>query len=356
MTIIARTSYVLPLTTIFRRRQLPLPGRILVRQGQKVMPNDVIAEASLPSGHLILDVARGLGVPPLKADQLIDRAPGDHISAGDLIAARPGMFFSRTMRTPVDGKIVSVRNGKVLVQQSEASLELKAAYAGTVSEVIPERGVILELSGALIQGVWGNGKAEFGVMQIAAQAQNTILKLDRIDVSLRGGILVGGHLAEAETLTSLAEIPIRGLILASMPSRLIKTALSMPYPILLTEGFGKLPMNLPAFRLLATNAGREVSLTASHFQAHQGIVPEVLIPLPVTGKPQPPPAPRQLAPQNRVKIVWSPYSAQTGVIQSLSPEPVSFQAGLRYPAAQVKLDSGELAAVPMANLVVLEYK
>lgn len=63
---LASTTYVIPLTTIFRRRMLPAPGRLLVRQGQKVAPNDIVAEANLSAEHVLLDVARGLSVSPKK--------------------------------------------------------------------------------------------------------------------------------------------------------------------------------------------------------------------------------------------------------------------------------------------------
>lgn len=353
---IPTTSYVLPLTTIYRRRMLPASGKVLVRQGQKVAPHDIVAQARIAADHVLLDVARGLRIHPKKVEKYIDRVAGDQVVEGDVIATGPQGLVRRMMRSPVDGRIVFIKNGQVLIQQAEEPFELIAGYAGVISEMIPDRGVIVEMSGALVQGVWGNGKVEFGMMVIISREPGSVLKLENVDVSLRGGILLGGHLADLDTLRALAEIPIRGLILGSMPSRFVETALEMPFPVLLTDGFGRLPMNMAAYRLLSTNNNREISLNAESYDPYRGFRPEVMIPLPTTGKPVPPPLPQEIAPQHRVRLVRAPYATQVGTFQGLIPGLTTFSSGVVAQGAQIRLDSGERVVVPLANLQVLEYK
>ena len=70
---IAAVTRVSILTTIRRRRVLPVIGRVLVRRGQKVAATDVIASADLAPQHLMLDIARGLGLPPDQAGSYIQR-------------------------------------------------------------------------------------------------------------------------------------------------------------------------------------------------------------------------------------------------------------------------------------------
>lgn len=353
---LARTTFVLPLTTIYRQRLLPASGVVVVRPGQKVAPNDTVATAKIAAEHVLLDVARSLRIAPQKVDQYIERTAGEVVSEGDLIATGSRGLMRRSMRAPCDGKIVYIRNGQVLLQRAESPFELKAGYAGVISDIIPDRGVNVEMFGALIQCSWGNGKVEFGAMQNTAEAPNTVLKLEHVDVSLRGGILVGGHLEDSETLSALAEIPIRGLILGSMPANLLPTVQKMPFPIVLTEGFGRLPMNIPAYRLLSTNSGREVSINAETFDILRGTRPEVVIPLPISGKPSPPSMPRDLASNQRVRIIRAPYAARVGTILSLLPDLTTFPSGIRAPAAEIRLDSGEHVLAPLANLEVIEYK
>jgi hypothetical protein len=356
MTKLATTTYVLPLTTVLRRRVLPAPGKVLVRQGQKVAPQDVIAQANFAAEHVLLDAARALQVSPKKVDKYIDRVAGEQVSEGDLLATGPRGIVRRTLRAPCDGKIVFIRNGQVLLQRSATPYELTAGLAGVVAELIPERGAVIEASGSLIQGVWGNGRSDFGVLQPAFENPAAILMSENLEVSQRGAIIVGGYIQDVGVLQAAADIPVRGLILASMSARLVEQALQMPFPILLTEGFGQIPMNSPAFKLLTTNSNRDVSLNAETFDSIQGFRPEVVIPLPVSGRPSTTPLPRAYAPDQKVRAVRAPYNAQVGVIMSLLPGMVTFSNGIRAEAADVRLESGERVAIPLANLEVLEYK
>ena len=96
---------ILPLTTIERERVLPIPGRVVARQGQKVAPRDVIAETDLSPEHLILNIAQGLGVSIDQADDAIQRVTGDDVKEGDIIAGPIGIT-RRVVRAPIDGRIM----------------------------------------------------------------------------------------------------------------------------------------------------------------------------------------------------------------------------------------------------------
>ena len=66
---------------------------------------------------------------------------------------------------------------------------------------------------------------------------------------LRGAVVLVGVVDDAKALHQATEIPIRGLVCGSMASELIPIALRMPYPILVTEGFGAIPMNSATYDL-----------------------------------------------------------------------------------------------------------
>ncbi len=100
---LASVTHILPLTTIRRERRLPVAGRVLVRSGQKVKPTDVVAEANLNPRHLVLHVARGLGLSAEEADELVERKAGDEVVDGDVIASRSGLA-RRVVRTPASGR------------------------------------------------------------------------------------------------------------------------------------------------------------------------------------------------------------------------------------------------------------
>src|SRR3990172_9153258 len=88
---IAPVRHILPLTTIRRERVLPIPGKVVVRKGQKVGATDSVAEAKVNPEHLLLDVARGLKLPEEKADQAIHCKPGEKVAEGDVLAGPVGL-------------------------------------------------------------------------------------------------------------------------------------------------------------------------------------------------------------------------------------------------------------------------
>ena len=187
---LAPIIHILPLTIIQKQRVLPIPGKVVVRKGQRVGPRDVIAEGDLTPEHILLNIAKGLSVSIDQADALIQCVVDDDVNEGDLIAGPIGIT-RRVVRAPVNGKIKLAGNGQVLIQVDKLPSQLKAGISGTITQLIPDSGAVIETNGALIQGVWGNGHADFGVMQLKLEAPDDELTADQIDVSLRGTIIVG---------------------------------------------------------------------------------------------------------------------------------------------------------------------
>ena len=350
---LAPITHVLPLTTIRRERLLPVAGRILVRKGQKVNPQDVIAETDQAPQHLMLDISRGLGLTPQATDAYLQRKPGDVLSEGDLIAGPVG-WAKRVVRAPRAGRVILAGRGKILLEVESSVFELRAAYPGTVSSIIPERGVILETYGALIQGVWGNGGMDIGLLRTLANKPEDVLSADRVDVSLRGSVILAGYCGEVSVLQNLAGLPIRGLILASMAASLVGEAVRMPFPIAVLEGFGLLPMDSASYNLLTSHNQREVGINAEPFDLYGTSRPEIVIPLPVS---EPPPEPRSatvFAPNQCVRIRRAPYHASIGTILTLRPGLDSLPNGLRTETAEVRLENNISVILPLANLEVLE--
>lgn len=353
MSSLATVRHILPMTTILRERTLPVAGRVLARAGQKVNPRDVIADAILAPEHLIFDIVRALRVPAKNVEKYLQRNAGETISAGDVIAQGPRGFTQRIVRAPYDGKIAAIEHGKIILQRDLPPFELIAGYTGTVADLIEGRGVIIETVGALVQGVWGNERVDSGLMRTLAAQPDSVLKPKDLNVNTRGAFILSGHVEDPETLKVAMDVPIRGLILASMPPALIELARKMPYPILLTEGFGKLPMNSAAFTLLSTNQDRDVTVNAQSINFYKGRCPEVLINLPISGQAPAPPLPKAFAPGQLVRVVREPYAAQCGTIQSILPGLSVLPNQLRAACARVELEDKQQVIIPLVNLEVL---
>jgi hypothetical protein len=349
---LAAVHHILPLTTIVRERRLPIPGAVRVRAGQKVQPGDIVADAAWAREHIFIDVARSLGVTALAADRLIRIKVGDAVPAG-LVLARGGGLLPKTIRVPRAGKVLAAGAGQILMEAGESRLELRAGISGTVREVIADRGVVIETAGALVQGVWGNGRIDNGVMVSLADRSDAVLTANRIDMSMRGSILVAGQIRDADTLRAATEFSVRGLLVGSIFPSLLPVALEVRYPIVVTDGFGNLPMNSAAFRLLSTNNKREVTLNAESLDRYSGRRPEVIIPLPAEGRPPEPQDVVVFAPGQTIRIRRQPATSLIGTILSLPGGQSAFPSGLRAAGAEVRLENGQQLLVPLVNLEVV---
>jgi hypothetical protein len=348
---LASVTHILPLTNIRRTRVLPVPGKVLVRAGQKVNAGDVIAQAQKSAGHILLDIRRGLGLTKAgDVERAIVRQQGDRLEKGDVIAEVSGLF-SRIVRAPSAGEIVSISGGQVLLRTETSTVEVLAGINSVVVEIVPELGAIIEVNGGLIQGVWGNGRMDSGLLLVVASAADDLLTGQKIDVSMRGAVVMGGHCSSTDVLRACGDLPLRGLILSSMTADLIPVARSMSYPILVTDGFGKIPMSTPAFKLLTTSEKRDISIHAV-FNPESGEHPELIIPLPAAG--QSAPETDYFTQGQLVRIQGAPYAAQVGTITQLRQGLFTLANGLKVTAADIQLENDTRVSVPLANLEVIE--
>jgi hypothetical protein len=331
---------------------MPTGGRITARRGQQVRPSDIVAEGLLRPEHLLLDIGRGLGMDAKDADHYIQRRAGDEVGEGDVIAGPVGMG-RRVVRTPRAGTVVVAGNGQVLLELEGEFSELRAGYFGMVTEIIGDRGVAIESVGSLIQGVWGNGKINFGLLNLLAHAPDELVTPDRMEVSLRGAVIFAGICEDERVLLSAEELPVRGLILASMDSALAATALKVSYPIVLVEGFGKLPMNPEAFSILTSAAMREVAINAEPWNRIGNTRPEVVISAPEGAFPEVPTEIASFAIGQTVRISSAPSKGAVGTLVSLGQSLSVLPSGLRAQTAQVRLASGDSVQVPLANLEII---
>jgi len=349
---LAPVNHIVGLTSIVRERLLPVTGTVFVRLNQKVSPNEVIAEANWSREHILLDVARILRVTPNAADRLIKYKVDDRIAAKAEVAVGSGLF-PHTVVSPRDGRVVAVGGGQVLLEVGETKIELRAGLSGTIIEIIPNRGAVIQTAGSLIQGIWGNGRIDSGSLVNIAESPEGVLSANRLDVSLRGSILLAGMVKDAEALKAAGELPVRGLILSSLYPSLIPVAREMRYPIMVTEGFGSLPMNSAAYKLLSTNAKRDVTVNAEVYDRYSGARPEAIIQLPISSDPPSPREVAEFAAGLQVRMRRPPALGMIGTIISIPSGLTMLPSGLRAPSAEVKLENGETVIAPLVNLEVV---
>lgn len=346
-------THVTPLTTIRRERVLPIPGVVTVRVNEKVQASHIVAEAEPAPRHLFLDIVRGLGVSERQVSQYLVRHEGDRADAGEVIAGPVGLA-RRTVRAPADGRIVSISRGRVLFEVRGELFRMRAGFPGVVIATDGTHSVTIQTTGALIQGVWGNGHMDYGVMRMVGAGPADRLKTDQLDVNLRGAVLVAGICDHPAPLHQATELSVRGVILGGLASDLIPVVQRLPYSVVVIEGFGELPINPPAFNLLSTNVGREVALYAHAANPYQSQRPEVIIPLPTSRDVGFPDEVVPLKSGVRVRVIRAPYHGEVGIIQKVLARAAQYPSGIRAMSAKVELEGGNVATVPIANLEVLQ--
>ena len=121
---------------IRKERKLPLPGEVLVREGQEVTPDTPVARITLKPGiPWVLPASRLLGIEPGELSRAMLRRVGDKVRTKEVIArVDHGLYGKKELESPVDGTIedISDRSGRVTVREDfsreDPPVEVDVAY------------------------------------------------------------------------------------------------------------------------------------------------------------------------------------------------------------------------------------
>ncbi|HEX8680726.1 MAG TPA: hypothetical protein VF707_00330 [Ardenticatenaceae bacterium] len=334
------------MAAVRRARLLDGAGTVLVEEGRRVEPGTVVAAEEQSQVH-VLDAARLLGVAPGRVADLLLVPVGETVAEGQPLARKSGLF-SRTIVSPVDGMVTLVDGrGRLLLRGHTERRELRALMHGQVVGVVPERGVEIEAHGALVQGAWGNGQESAGLIRLMVSHAGESVAVERINVGMQGSILIAGATLDEAALANAHDAEVRGLVAASMEARLVPLAQQLPFPILLTEGFGQYPFCPPVFEVLQRLNNREATLNAC-FEPGSRTRPELFVPLQGQGAPVASPGP--LSSGDRVRLLAEPYLGQIGTVEAGESTLHALPSGLLATACTVRLDSGATLSIPFTNL------
>jgi hypothetical protein len=359
MAYLPAASHVTLLATLRRERLLPLMGEVTVQPRERVEAADVVARTFVADRHHLLDVARKLGLPDDKTDSAMLKQGGEPVKLGEPIALRKTMLGLRklTARSPADGRLVAAAGGKALIAAISKPYELRAGIPGQVVTILQGRGVVIETTGALLEGVWGNGREDSAPLRLLGDSPQTTLTASLVEMDLRGALLACGQLGDAAVLKTIAEVRPRGLIVGGLAPSLLPQAQALDFPVLVVEGFGGRGFSAPAYALLKSNAGREAWLNAVTRDRFQGKRPELVVPLPSPSTPPLLPMEGEaLAAGKRVRVLRGREAGKVGTVLDLSEAPVLVASGLRVRVARVALEGGAAGGteVPVANIELLE--
>ncbi len=358
-------------TVIHRRRMLPLPGTVVVNVGDQVRSDQVVARAELPGKVFPINLANQLSVAPGEIKEYLVKKEGDSIERDEILAENKPLikWFKTEVRSPVSGIIESVSSvtGQVLLREPPRVLQLLAYVDGTIIETIPQQGVVVETTCSLVQGIFGIGGETSGEIAMAVKSPDEPLTPSRLNPTMKGKVVVGGSFLSADAIKQARTVGAAGLVVGGIHDEDLRALLGydlgvaitgteqVGFTLILTEGFGEIPMAAKTFKLLSSHVGRKASISGAT-QIRAGVIrPEIIIP----GEDGKAKAASQAQREgirlgDPVRIIRDPLFGRIGEVSALPPELTKIPTESEVRVLEVKFPDGKKVVVPRTNIEVIE--
>lgn len=363
-------------TTVRKRRLLPIPGTVTAASGDLVQADTVVAKAELAGKVHVMNVANLLGVAPDEIREYLVKKDGDQIVKDEIIAENKPLikWFRTEIRSSIQGKLESASTitGQVLLREPPRALNLLAYVDGTVVEVYPKQGVTVEADCSLVQGIFGIGGETWGPLALAVKGPGEPLTPGHLNPSMKGKVVVGGSFLGADTMTRAKEIGVAGLIVGGIHDKDLRALLGydlgvaitgterVGFTLIITEGFGVIPMAAKTYGLLSHHVGQKACISGAT-QIRAGVIrPEIIIPR----QPEPgqagsrtatAPAERTgLSAGDQVRIIRDPLFGKIGLVRSLPSDLRQIETESHARVLEVEFPDGTTAVIPRANVELIE--
>jgi hypothetical protein len=360
-------------------RRLQNAGEVLVRMGQRVEPEEVVARAYLPGTPQIVNLARTLTIAPSMVERAMIREVGNKVAQGEVLA-RSSRLGGRTCLAPVSGVIAAVDNqtGYVTISPDPVAYELQATVRGLVMEVIPNLGVRIETPAAQVYGAFGFGQERSGVLRLLVTDPSEPIRPEMLDARSAYAIIIGGSGITAAALRRAVQEQVRGVIVGGVDEAELRAFLgwasleswrtgngtwqlpaavpgqSFDLTLVVTEGFGTQAMSLPLFELLAQHDRQEALVEGITRLRAPMRRPRVVIPLSsrTAGIQLEPPRPA-LRPGASVRLLDNAHLGQIGQVRTVSSAPRRLPSRVRAAVVEVLLEDGASLLLPRTDVEVL---
>lgn len=357
--------------TVRRIRRLPIKGDVLVKAGEAVQPDQVVARANLPGPLQTIKLAEKLGLEPREIKNFFQLKEGDQVETGQLVAETKGFFglFGGTkVVAETTGTVESISEvtGNVLVREAPIPVDVKAYIQGKVAEVMESEGAVIETRGAMVQGIFGVGGERVGTIRMAVSGPDQILHADNIHETDKGKILVGGSGFSFDALSKADKMGVVGIVAGGLKdSDLIQylgydigVAITgqeaINLTLVVTEGFGYLNMAKRTFELLKSLEGKEASINGAT-QIRAGVIrPELIVPLELGSEvAEKAHSAGELKIGTPIRVIREPYFGMLGSVTELPAQLVTVESGTEVRVLKAKLDGGDEVTVPRANVEII---
>lgn len=355
------------------RRALPIAGEVLVKQGDRVNARDVVAQTFMPGDVTPLNLANALSVSPGEVKASLVKREGERVVVGDVLARTKGIFgmFKTEYRCKSAGTVESVSavTGQVILRGEPIPVQVRAFLTGTVVEVLPREGAIIEADVTLIQGIFGIGGEEYGPIVPACAEPAQPLTAAEIKPEMKGAVVIGGGRMTGDAIRRGAAVGASALVSGGIDDQDLRDILGydlgvavtgserIGLTLIVTEGFGDIAMAERTFRLLGSRAGAPAAVSGAT-QIRAGVMrPEIVIPIEPGSQPSAvtdADIKTRLEPGATVRLIRDPHFGRIGKIASLPAQLQELESESKARVLEVVVDSGERIIVPRANVELIE--
>ena len=360
---------VLKSTVLRRNRRLPIKGQTLVRIGDKVGAEQVVLKTELPGKADVVNVMSLLGCQPHEVKQFMVKPIGEHVEKGELLAMRAAFFglFKTRIESPMSGTIESISDvsGQVVMRGAPVPVDVKAYIDGKVVEADEGEHVTVEVTGSFIQGIFGVGGETYGRIIVASSDPSGVLDENSFTEEMKGAVVVGGSLITYEGLQKAIKCGVHAVVVGGFDDADLKKFLGfdlgvaitgheeLGLTLVLTEGFGQIPMADKTFALLKECEGKNASVNGAT-QIRAGVMrPEVIVARDEEASMKENEAKLILDIGTRVRVIREPYFGLFGTVTALPAELTKLPTESLARVLDLKFDDGTVATVPRANVEIM---
>jgi len=353
-----------------KERVLPIAGEVLVKKGDTVLAETIVAQASVPSDIHMRPISYIVGCEPYELPKIMKFKQGDFIKEGDLMAETKSFFglFHTEHYSKYTGTIelISTVTGMVAIREPPVPVKLSSYIPGKIIEVTENLAVTVETHAAFVQGIFGIGGERHGELMTIAEPDEA-LTMDHITKECAGKILVGGSIVTSEILKKASDFGVKGIIVGGLRRDDLNKYLGYEIGVaitgqenitlscIITEGFGEMRMAGHIYDLLNSHNGRPASINGAT-QIRAGVIrPEIIIPLQdTTNIGEEETLTYGMVIGTRVRVIRQPYFGDLGSVAELPIELQAVETESHVRVLKVKLEDGRVVTVPRANVEIME--
>ncbi len=356
------------------KRSLIGEGKLTVRVGEEVQPQDILGQSLLSAGFSAVNIAKMLNVRPSEGGKYIQRPTGKVIYKGELLALKKEIFGKKVVVAPTDGLIETydAKTGELRLRFLSKEIPLTAGIIGIVDNVnYVTNEVIIKTMVTEIFGILGSGRERSGVLNILG-APGDLVHPTQIQTQMHQQIILTGGLVDSSILRKAAGFGLSGIVCGGLnvvdyrsimgsinPAKRVGTDVGIS--IVVTEGFGLIPVGSDIFNLMRPFGGKFVFLN--------GNINQVLLPtatadsiLTLRKSSLPLEKVHDMVPEVelgeikiglKVRIIWPPFMGAQGKVISIDQTPTVLESGISTILLTLETTKQKLK-IPYTNIEIIK--